>query len=128
MLCLEVDPPSTGRDNASLPELGTKAHAKGAKLRVKDALMRTFGMGWKNADVEGEVIAKPRKKPGELDGTLGVSFMKLNMVQRFGGMLKNPSQHQIPLQSHQLSHKTAGLKLMKRMRVSIMMLSQCVRT
>ena len=50
-------PPSTGCDNASLSE----DHAKGAKLCVKDALMRTFGTGWKNADAEGEVIAKPRK-------------------------------------------------------------------
>ena len=85
-------PPSTGRDNASFQEVGAKVHAKGAKLRIKGALMHTFGTGWKNADVEGEVIAKPRKKtPGELDGTLGVSFMKLNMAQHFGGMLKNPS-------------------------------------
>ena len=52
-------PPSTGHDNASLPELGTKVYAKGAKLCVKDALMCTFGAGWKNSDVEGEVIAKP---------------------------------------------------------------------
>ena len=46
-------PPSTERDNASLPELGAKVHAKGAKLCIKDALMRTFGTAWKNADVEG---------------------------------------------------------------------------
>ena len=61
-------PPSTGRDNA---ELGAKVHAKGAKLLVKDALMRTVVRdgktpmskgGWKNSNVEGEVIAKPRKK------------------------------------------------------------------
>ena len=33
-------PPSTGRDNASLPELGAKVHAKGAKLRVKDPMSK----------------------------------------------------------------------------------------
>ena len=38
-------PPSTGRDNANLPQLGAKVYAKGAKLRVKDGLMRTFGTG-----------------------------------------------------------------------------------
>ena len=54
-------PPRTRRDNASLPELGTKVYANGAKLRVKDALMRTFGAGWKNSDVEGEMIAKPQR-------------------------------------------------------------------
>ena len=52
-------PPSTGCDKASLPELGTKVYANGAKLRIKDALMCTFGAGWNNSDVEGEVIAKP---------------------------------------------------------------------
>ena len=38
-----------------LPERGAKVHAKDAKLRLKDALMRTFGAEWKNSDVEGEV-------------------------------------------------------------------------
>ena len=36
-------PPSTGHDNSSLPELGAKVHAKGAKLRIIDAYVR-YGM------------------------------------------------------------------------------------
>ena len=47
--------------------------------------MRTFGMGWKNSDVEGEVIAKPRKNARRVRGTLGVSFMKLNTLADGGG-------------------------------------------
>ena len=43
-------PPSTGRDN---PELGAKVHAKGAKLRVKDALMRTLILGGKTQMSKG---------------------------------------------------------------------------
>ena len=39
-------PPSTGRDNAGLPEQGAKVHAKGAMLRLKDALMGMFGAEW----------------------------------------------------------------------------------
>ena len=53
-------PPSTGRDNAGLPEQGAQVHAKGAMLRL--ALMCTFGAEWINSDVEGEVVAKPPQK------------------------------------------------------------------
>ena len=46
-------PPSTWCDNASSPELGAKVYTKGAKLRVKDALMRAFGAGWKTQMSKG---------------------------------------------------------------------------
>ena len=57
--------------------------------------MRTFGAGWISEG--GDKLSPEKKKTlGELDGTSGVSFMELNMVQRFGRMLKNPSWHRIP--------------------------------
>ena len=83
-------PPSTGRDNASLPELGAKVHAKGAKLRVKDALMRTFGTGWKNADVEGEVIAKPRKNTRRVRWNIGGQFYETEHGAAFWRNAKEP--------------------------------------
>ena len=80
-------PLSTGRDNASLSELGAKVHAKGAKLRVKDALMRT---GWKNSDVEGEVIAKPRKNTRRVRWNIGGQFYETEHGAAFWRNAKEP--------------------------------------
>ena len=55
-------------------EQGAKFYAKGAKLCLKDALMRTFGVGWKNSDVEGEVITKPRKNTRGVRWNIGGQF------------------------------------------------------
>ena len=118
-------PPSTGRDNAILPEQGAKVYTKGAKLRLKDALMRMFGVGWKNSDVEGEVIAKPQKNTRRFRWNIGGQFYESEHGAAFWRKAK---EHRIPLWNHQLSHNTAGLKLMKRTRASIMMPHQCVRT
>ena len=67
-------PPSTGHDNATLPERGTKVHAKGGKLHLKDALTHTFCAGWKNSDVKEEVIAKPRKNSRRVRWNSGGQF------------------------------------------------------
>ena len=83
-------PPSTGRDNASLPELGAKVDTKGAKLRVKDALMRTFDTGWKNSDVEGEVRAKPRKNTRRVRWNIGGQFYETEHGAAFWRNAKEP--------------------------------------
>ena len=83
-------PSRTGRDNASLPELGAKVHAKGAKLRVKDALMRTLDTGWKNSDVEGEVIAKSRKNTRRVRWNIGGQFYETEHGAAFWRNAKEP--------------------------------------
>ncbi|KAL5484079.1 hypothetical protein EMCRGX_G020521 [Ephydatia muelleri] len=83
-------PQSTERDNASLSELGAKIHAKRAKLRVKNALMRTFGTGWKNSDVEGEVIAKPRKNTRRVTWNIGGQFYETEHGAAFWRNAKEP--------------------------------------
>ena len=55
-------PPSVGLNSIALPELGAKVVVKGQRLRLKDALMRSYGMGWKDVEIQEEVIAKPKKK------------------------------------------------------------------
>ena len=89
--------------------------------------MRTFGTGWKNSDVEGEVIAKPRKNARRVRWNIGSQFYKTEHGAAFWRNAKEPILASDPAPEHQLSHKTAGMKLLKRTRASIMMLSQCVR-
>ena len=76
-------PLSTGHDNASLPELGAKVHAKGAKLRVKDAMIRTSG-------VDGGVIAKPRKNTRIVRWHIGGQFYETEHGAAFWRNAKEP--------------------------------------
>eukprot|EP00731_Ephydatia_muelleri_P010048 Em0005g634a len=65
--------PHRSRPSASvdLPEIGTRVSVRGANLRLKDSLMRTFGATWKQARIEGVVVEKPKKNCRRVKWTIG---------------------------------------------------------
>ena len=76
-------PPSVGLNSIVLPELGAKVVVKGQRLRLKDALMCLYGTGWKDVEIQGEVIAKPKKNTRRVKWHIGEQYFETEHAAAF---------------------------------------------
>eukprot|EP00731_Ephydatia_muelleri_P027136 Em0019g9a len=61
----------TEEEEEDRDENRTRVSVRGANLRLKDSLMRTFGATWKQARIEGVVVEKPKKNCRRVKWTIG---------------------------------------------------------